>query len=267
MNISLLLKSVRKSTKGFTIVELLVVISIIALLIALLLPALARARKLALTTECLSNLNQQGVVMQMYTDQFEGMVPIAEDGTGQMVPYGYPPFYWWFYQGLNVGIQPTYQYNGQTYRWPGASKIGTIFVCPVAAAEHPILPMMAYPSPNSGQAWWWSATYSENYWCGWLSNNIKEQKITSVIHPGDTMFMGDGWYNPNLFTWNVLSPGGGPLGPDWPDAVHGSLNRTNGTGLANFLFFDGHAETLDTAKIPAGGNNYLSPFWSGDGSW
>ena len=77
---------------GFTIVELLVVISIIALLIALLLPALARARKLALTTECLSNLNQQGVVMQMYTDQFEGMVPIAEDGTGQMVPSGYPSY-------------------------------------------------------------------------------------------------------------------------------------------------------------------------------
>ena len=81
------------------------------------------------------------------------------------------------------------------------------------------------------------------------------------------MFMGDGWYNPNLFTWDVLSPGGGPGGPDWPDPVHGLLNRTNGTGLANFVFFDGHAETMDTAKIPAGGNNYLVPFWSGNGTW
>lgn len=91
--------------------------------------------------------------------------------------------------------------------------------------------------------------------------------MASVLHPGNTMYMGDGWYNPNLYTWDVLSPGGGPGGANWPDAVHGSFNTKNGTGLANFLFFDGHAETLNTANIPWGGNNYLSPFWSGNGGW
>ena len=53
--------------RGFTLVELLVVISIIALLIALLLPALAKARALAVSVICESNLRQLGVTYSEYT--------------------------------------------------------------------------------------------------------------------------------------------------------------------------------------------------------
>jgi prepilin-type N-terminal cleavage/methylation domain-containing protein len=71
-----------RSNNGFTLVELLVVIGIVALLVAMLLPALNGARQRAMATQCLSNLRQLGQAMVMYSVENKGFVIPSYTMTG-----------------------------------------------------------------------------------------------------------------------------------------------------------------------------------------
>lgn len=68
--------------RGFTLVELLVVISIIGLLMGLSVPALSRAREDARRTKCLSNVRQLGIALEMYGDSHDGRVPPRDYDAG-----------------------------------------------------------------------------------------------------------------------------------------------------------------------------------------
>jgi prepilin-type N-terminal cleavage/methylation domain-containing protein/prepilin-type processing-associated H-X9-DG protein len=104
---------------GFTLVELLVVIGIIAILVAMLLPALTRAREASQTVACLSNLRQIGTGYAIYANQYSGhMLPAQATVDGSNV--------WWH---ENPGFRRAMGRPDGTTGWPEGIKCpSTAFV-------------------------------------------------------------------------------------------------------------------------------------------
>src|SRR5580700_5441633 len=91
---------------GFTLVELLVVIGIIAVMISILLPSLTRARQQSEAVQCASNMRQVGIAMLTYADQYDGwLFPV---GMGWSVNQVY------YKTKGDDGLIPGTLFNGQT---------------------------------------------------------------------------------------------------------------------------------------------------------
>ena len=83
-----------KKKAAFTLIELIVVVAIIAILISLLLPALAKAKNEAKRTNCISNLRQIGLVFAMYRGDHDSCFPDRRD-LKLSLPGGYRPWTSW----------------------------------------------------------------------------------------------------------------------------------------------------------------------------
>jgi prepilin-type N-terminal cleavage/methylation domain-containing protein len=122
--------------RGFTLVELLVVVAIVALLIALLLPALGRARKMATRTVCLSDRRQNYLSLSMYDQEHRGRLP-AKQSNFQ------PPKYAAGMVALN------YNLANMTFPKPHSTSLGVLVQSGVV--ENPsVLYCPAFDRPSRG---------------------------------------------------------------------------------------------------------------------
>ena len=218
---------------AFTLIELLVVISIIAILIALLLPALARARILAERIQCASNLQQIGVAMQEYANEYRGRYPLADVGE-------YP-------------FQDTIYWNQETYPTAGLS---LLYYDSFGHQGGNMIPSTARPGILSPTAAGMSLLY-----CPETSSGLTQQEMVSPAHY-NAQGLVDNWYLLTGYSYWVDSglnykPGydAGVIGGRYgPPVAHGTIY--SGT-LGPWSFINGNPAHEPALNPQSGGGTIL----------
>jgi prepilin-type N-terminal cleavage/methylation domain-containing protein len=215
---------------GFTLIELLVVIAIIAILAAMLLPALARAKQTALKAQCGSNLKQWGVSINMYAGDFKDNFP-----NGNIVN---PNSYFgmgWVSPSFDTNFYPAYLYKNQAgSTTTGLRKQNDVIYCPTDTWHRDY--EAASGAPGLIGYHWLPARASDSRYltpfAPWYTRTKMGQQYRNAPVMGDSIETSSGSWN---MTFSL--PGFNYSGPG---ANHAGKNSVPFGG--NFLYEDGHVE-------------------------
>ena len=216
--------------RAFTLIELLVVIAIIAILAAMLLPALSRAKEKGRSISCTSNLRQLGLASQMYLGDCQGMFPPR--GGSNRWPNR---FYDDYGKSVRLLLCPT---DVMLTNWPATG----------GASNN-----VADAAPRSYLINGWNDYFVSHlsaadfgvYMAGAYPNGLKEN---AVVSPSDTVVLGEKFSSANDYYMDLLEGAGNDLAQVAEQSRHGGNGRIAQTGVgvggSNYAFVDGSARYI-----------------------
>jgi len=278
---------------GFTLVELLVVIGIIAVLIALLLPALNRAREAARKTQCLSNLRQCAMAFLQYANDNRQKIIVMTDygdtGAIELWPrffYGWNA--WGSYTGspylteVSVRFCPSNMYYADDSQLPVQDQWGNFDGDNLGYGVDPGSPVTSYPiwqTPqlNAMTSGVFETVFTDmnaptsygRYPCFYVQclNYLSLQPVAATTSApytyystvGNTVLLGDSCYASG---WGLA----GHCAASLRETLYGSGIQLIHSGMANMAFYDGHAESLADVDLWNKVGNHFWYFIKADGT-